>query len=54
MTQPRSTLVSLDDTPWCHVAARHVRRAFPGRVRCTLRCRMPLHVMLLANVCTNV
>ena len=20
MTQPRSTLVSLDDTPWCHVA----------------------------------
>jgi hypothetical protein len=51
MTQPRSTL---NATPWCHFVARHVRRASPGWARCTLRCRMPLHVMLLANVCTNV
>lgn len=28
MTRPRSTLVSLSDTPWYHVVCRCVRRAY--------------------------
>ena len=28
MTKPRSTLVSLSDTPWYHVVCRCVRRAY--------------------------
>jgi hypothetical protein len=28
MTQPRSTLVSLDDTPWYHVVSRCARREY--------------------------
>ena len=28
MTQPRSSLISLADTPWYHVVNRCVRRAF--------------------------
>jgi hypothetical protein len=28
MTQPRSTLASLDDTPWYHVVSRCVRCAY--------------------------
>ena len=29
MTRPRSSLISLADTPWYHVVNRCVRRAFP-------------------------
>jgi len=30
MTRPRSSLISLSDTPWYHVVNRCVRRAFPS------------------------
>jgi hypothetical protein len=28
MTHPRSTLISLEDTPWYHTVSRCVRRVF--------------------------
>ena len=37
MTQPRSTLVSLDAPPWYHVVSRCLRRAYLNLIRTLTR-----------------
>jgi len=53
MTQPRSTLVSLNATPWYHVVSRWAHGALPAGTMPRIVDQFPARLAMAVDVCTN-